>query len=294
MPVELTAEEIDLLGRLLQGHNVRGPLRAAIRLVSRSLAEWTEPEGDLDLTPQGRAAAIQLWPGVDPADPQAAVAAERGAGISTRISLLVETVEHRGTTLGDALARVLGADPQSQTLAEHVLDHYPQGRGLPSAPRRALEGVGLSRGQARAVVDAFALARACRRTDEAVRIDSAEQMAKEIFRSQSVGELEVECFWVAALDSGRKLVSISQVARGGLSRVDVVMRDVFVPIVRARADAMYIAHNHPSGDPRWSDSDVRLTQRVVACARNLGIEVVDHLILSPTGAFVSMEEEGAL
>jgi DNA repair protein RadC len=119
-------------------------------------------------------------------------------------------------------------------------------------------------------------------------------MAAEIFASQSVGSLEVECFWVAALDTGRKLIAVTRVAQGGLSRVDVVIRDVLVPLVRARAHAAYIAHNHPSGDPRWSDSDVRLTQRVVAAATGLGIEIVDHLILAPTGAFVSMEEEDAL
>ena len=45
---------------------------------------------------------------------------------------------------------------------------------------------------------------------------------------------------------------------------------------RARAAAAYIAHNHPSGDPRWSDSDVRLTQRVTALGESLGLP-------SPTG-----------
>jgi len=293
--VELTSEEIGLLGKLLQGHKARSPLRAATRLVKRRLAEWGEPDGDLDLTPVGRAAAVKLWPNVIPADPSAAVAAERGTPqIASQISLLVETeAPSRGTPLGAALVAVLGGDAHAEALAEVVLAHYPQARGLAVAPRRSLQALGLSHGQARTVVQAFALARAAQQRG-LTRVDSAEQMAAEIFASQHVASLEVECFWVAALDAGNKLVAITEVARGGLSRVDIQIRDLFVPLVRARAHAAYIAHNHPSGDARWSDSDLRLTQRVTAAGERLGIEIVDHLILAPSGAFVSMEQEGAL
>lgn len=291
---EITNDEVDLLGRLLQGHEVRGPLRAAIRLVSHGWAEWTEPEGRLALTDSGRQAALQLWPGVIAADVRTELPGVGGPEISRQISLGIDGPRPNGTSLADALARVLGAHGDVRVLVDHVLEHYPQGRGLASAPKRSLQALGLTPAQASAVADAFELVRACQRERRDERIDSAEQMARRIYEEEGVADLEVESFWVVALDSGRHLVSITRVAQGDLGRVDVVIRDVFVPLVRARAAAAYIAHNHPSGDPRWSDSDVRLTQRVVACGQRLGIEIVDHLIIAPTGAFVSMEQEGIL
>jgi DNA repair protein RadC len=293
--VTLTKDEIGVLGRVLRGESVRGPVRAGTRLVKRRLCLWMEPDGVLGFTPAGRAAAIELWPGVSPAHPELAVAAEGLPTVSAQIALLPESdpLGHR-TPLADSLSRTLGGGVQGDTLAEVIVEHYPQGRGLSTASRRALQTLGCTYSQAQRVVDAFALVRACHRGADGARIDTAGQMAREIYDSQAVGSLEVECFWVVALDAGRKLVSITSIARGGLSKVDIVMREVFTPLLRARAAAAYIAHNHPSGDPRWSDSDVRLTQRVTALGESLGIEIVDHLVLAPSGAFVSMAEEDVL
>ena len=62
---------------------------------------------------------------------------------------------------------------------------------------------------------------------------------------------------------------------------------------------MIVAHNHPSGDPTPGSDDVRLTERLVAASRIIGVRLLDHLILGDTASadgrgFVSLRKIGAV
>ncbi|MCK7529405.1 MAG: JAB domain-containing protein [Ignavibacteriales bacterium] len=59
----------------------------------------------------------------------------------------------------------------------------------------------------------------------------------------------------------------------------------------ARAAGIVLFHNHPSGDPTPSADDVALTRRLVAAGELMGIDVLDHLVLTAT-RFVSLRETG--
>ena len=50
-----------------------------------------------------------------------------------------------------------------------------------------------------------------------------------------------------------------------------------------------VVHNHPSGDPTPSVPDVTLTRELVAAGKQLGIDVLDHIIIGQN-SFVSMKE----
>jgi DNA repair protein RadC len=68
-------------------------------------------------------------------------------------------------------------------------------------------------------------------------------------------------------------------------------REVFKPCIRRNAAAVALAHNHPSGDPRPSQEDVLVTERLVEAGKLLGIEVLDHVILAD-GRYVSLRQAG--
>ena len=57
---------------------------------------------------------------------------------------------------------------------------------------------------------------------------------------------------------------------------------------------MILAHNHPSGTLKPSEADKRLTQKITKAAELLDIKVLDHLILTPDGDYVSFADEGIL
>ena len=56
-------------------------------------------------------------------------------------------------------------------------------------------------------------------------------------------------------------------------------RDVFRTAITANAAAVVLAHNHPSGDPTPSDSDIKVTRDLIRAGQLLKIEVLDHAII---------------
>lgn len=103
----------------------------------------------------------------------------------------------------------------------------------------------------------------------------------------------VETFGLLALDVRHRLRREAVISVGCLTASLVHPREVFQEAVLARAAALVLFHNHPSGDPEPSAEDLALTRRFVAAGALMGIEVLDHLILG-AGRFVSLKQRGAL
>ena len=101
----------------------------------------------------------------------------------------------------------------------------------------------------------------------------------------------VETFGLLALDVRRRLKHEAVVSVGCLTASLVHPREVFQEAVVARAAALVLFHNHPSGDPEPSAEDVALTRRLAQAGALMGIEVLDHLVLG-AGRFVSLKERG--
>jgi DNA repair protein RadC len=101
----------------------------------------------------------------------------------------------------------------------------------------------------------------------------------------------VEVFGVLCLTTRRRILCWHQVSRGSIDRASVNVRDVFIPALMINAPAIVLAHNHPSGDPEPSDADVELTEQLLHAGRVMGIDIVDHVVVSD-GAFVSLALRG--
>ena len=74
---------------------------------------------------------------------------------------------------------------------------------------------------------------------------------------------------------------------------------IFREALKAGAEEIIVAHNHPSGDPTPSRADIAATKELRALASRLGVPLVDHIIMgSPSsasgGEFVSLAESGRL
>lgn len=103
----------------------------------------------------------------------------------------------------------------------------------------------------------------------------------------------VEVFGLLALDIRHRLVREVEVSTGCLTASLVHPREVFKAALDARAAAIVLFHNHPSGDPEPSAEDIALTRRLAAAGTMLGIEVLDHVIVG-AGRYVSLKERGVL
>ncbi len=110
---------------------------------------------------------------------------------------------------------------------------------------------------------------------------------------EGLARRQTEAFYVLALDARNRIAGRHLVAAGSLASVMVHPREVFVPLVRRRAAAAILVHNHPSGDPHPSPEDEALTERLVQAGKILGIPVLDHIIVARDGYF-AFREEGRL
>ena len=89
-----------------------------------------------------------------------------------------------------------------------------------------------------------------------------------------------ERFCVLLLNTRNQPLGCETVALGGLNVAALQPRDVFEPALRHNAAAVVLAHSHPSGDPTPSPEDLAVTRHLGEAGRLLGIEVLDHLVIS--------------
>lgn len=86
-----------------------------------------------------------------------------------------------------------------------------------------------------------------------------------------------EHLFVAHLDDKSRCVHLSRYA-GDEGSADFPLRDIIVDAATHGSAAIVLAHNHPSGDSRPSDSDMRATRKLAAAAEALDCAVLDHLV----------------
>lgn len=90
---------------------------------------------------------------------------------------------------------------------------------------------------------------------------------------------ETEQFRILYLDRKNVLIADEEQAKGTVDHVPVYPREVVKRALELNASAIILVHNHPSGDPTPSDSDISMTLQVQDAARVLGITLHDHLII---------------
>lgn len=86
-----------------------------------------------------------------------------------------------------------------------------------------------------------------------------------------------ETLWVAHVDDEARCVHVS-CHPGNESQADFPIRKIIADAVTHGSAGIVLAHNHPSGDPRPSDSDFRATRRLATAAEALDCAVLDHLV----------------
>lgn len=88
-----------------------------------------------------------------------------------------------------------------------------------------------------------------------------------------------EQFRVLFLDKKNRLIADEIMGHGTVDRAPVYPREVVKRALELSATAIILAHNHPSGDPTPSHSDIDMTNNIIAAAKALGVAVHDHLII---------------
>ncbi len=91
------------------------------------------------------------------------------------------------------------------------------------------------------------------------------------------------------LDGANRLIDNAIVFVGTLDQSLIHPREIFAKAIEDRAASIILAHNHPSGNLEASRQDIEVTEKLKRAGELLGIEVLDHLIVTKHG-FLSIRE----
>jgi DNA repair protein RadC len=123
-----------------------------------------------------------------------------------------------------------------------------------------------------------------------IRITDAADVYRELKPYSTKAQ---EYFLTITLDGASHIINTRTVFIGTLNHSLVHPREVFADAISDRAAGIIIAHNHPSGTCEPSRADLQITQRLKEVAKLVGIELLDHLILTKEG-YYSFSDEGVL
>lgn len=104
---------------------------------------------------------------------------------------------------------------------------------------------------------------------------------------------DCECFVTLLLTTRRRIHGHCLVAIGSLDSVTVHPREVFRAAIIGAAHGVILMHNHPSGDPTPSFSDLRVTRNLHQAGELLKIPVLDHIVIG-NPEFRSLKQLGYL
>lgn len=118
-------------------------------------------------------------------------------------------------------------------------------------------------------------------------------ITKDLLKAEDLIDRDKEHLWVFHLNSRNQIKLIELVSLGILNSSLIHPREVFTRAVGERAAQIIIAHNHPSGESNPSEDDIGLTKRLVKAGEILGIELLDHIIVS-SNSFISFKEKSLI
>ena len=128
------------------------------------------------------------------------------------------------------------------------------------------------------LVCAFRLGALCAsRQAAAGPLESAESIY-QLFAAELL-QLDREVLSVALLDTRFRLLKKTQISVGTLNESIAHPREILKAAISHSAYGFVLVHNHPSGDPSPSESDIRLTRRLADAAHILQLRFIDHVIV---------------
>ena len=150
-------------------------------------------------------------------------------------------------------------------------------------------------GEAKAISIAAALEIGHRRAAQEVPEKIQIRESKDIYKvlQPYLSDLQTEEFWAVFLNQNNRIVGKARLSAGGINQSVVDVRILFKTALEHLSTAIAIAHNHPSGNLKPSQEDLRITKQIADAGKILNIQLLDHLIISQN-AYLSFADENIL
>ncbi|MFN5317467.1 MAG: RadC family protein [Bacteroidia bacterium] len=209
-----------------------------------------------------------------------------------------ERMRHLGpSAMSDAelIAILLGSgtrthsalDLAKQILIENNNNLIELSRKTPSQLQR-INGIGEARSML--LTAAMELGRRREQTEVPERLKI--ETSKDLYRlmKPKLAHLPHEEFWVAAINRASRIIATRRISAGGITETTADVRIMLQFVLEMQAPAMAVFHNHPSGNLRPSEADIKLTKKLSQAGAWMNIVLIDHLIIGERGYFSFADE----
>lgn len=147
-------------------------------------------------------------------------------------------------------------------------------------------------GEAKAISIAAALELGRRRKEsieeKKITINSSKIAYEEI--SGVLTDLPHEEFWVLYLNRKNEIIKKEHISKGGVSGTIADEKIIFKHAINHLASTIILCHNHPSGNLKPSEADIKLTKNLKEIGKLVGTPVVDHIIVGNNNYFSFADE----
>lgn len=171
-------------------------------------------------------------------------------------------------------------------LSAEILNKYP----LDSLADRSVEELetieGISSVKAGQLIAVGELARRMQKT-EREKLESFSDVSSMVQDMKFMEREEVRVFF---LSSGNEILGRTSF-RGEVSSAGFSMQKVFGKALQKNASAVILCHNHPSGDSKPTETDIQTTESMIETGRNLGVKLLDHIIIGENSTSMRAETE---
>ncbi|MCD6067017.1 MAG: hypothetical protein K0S33_1843 [Bacteroidetes bacterium] len=152
---------------------------------------------------------------------------------------------------------------------------------------------GIGEAKAISIVSALELGRRKKDSSQPDKaVIKSSRTAYEVLRPL-LGDLPHEEFWILILNRANAVVKSECVSKGGINATLVDARIVFKPAILHNASSIILAHNHPSGNLKASDEDIKLTKKLREAGKLFDISIFDHIIVGENN-YYSFADEGLM
>ena len=195
-------------------------------------------------------------------------------------------------SLSDAelLAILLGSGSRNQTaveLAQDLLKHVDYDLGIFS--KLSLQDLkkfkGIGEAKAICILAALELGRRRKETEGKLRLKITSSKSVYEYMRSTLLDLEHEEFHILLLNRANEIMRRELVSIGGLSGTVADGKVIFKKALDFGAHAIILVHNHPSGQLKPSEMDIKLTKKLSEFGNCIDLPVLDHLIFTDNGYF---------
>ena len=191
----------------------------------------------------------------------------------------------------ELIALILGSGTKGQdvrTMAAEIAKLIANKKGKVTLEELSqVDGIGLAK--AAQILASFELARRYM-VKETVKVSEAKDVLPLL---SDIVSKQQEYFICISLNGANEVIEKRIVTVGLLDKSQVHPREVFADVITDRAASIILAHNHPSGELKPSNSDLKIHEQLVEAGKILGIKILDHIIISKKG-YYSFQEAGLI